>query len=121
MHGVLREMNESEALHAFRERRWRASGGTAVCPHCGCVRVYSYFTQHHGQRYRCAGCRKQFTDKSGTIFHLSKLPMLKIMTCVAMMEANPAIPILKISERLEIAYKSAHRLYYLVKAWSEQK
>jgi len=44
------------------------------CPHCGHTKVYTF---SNGKRYRCGGCRQDFTIKTGTVFGESKLPIRK--------------------------------------------
>ena len=63
--------DESSARNHFAYIRWQ---GNPVCPHCSHKKVYTY---NDGKRYKCAGCKKQFTVKSGTVFEDSKIGMRK--------------------------------------------
>ena len=49
--------------------RWN---GNPTCPHCGNEKVY---TMKHN--YKCAKCRKQFSETKGTIFENSAIPLQK--------------------------------------------
>src|SRR5262245_21097362 len=72
-----RRFRSDESCIAFLEQvRWN---GEPVCPRCGCVRCYYIKTR---QRYKCAGCRKPFTVRYGTIFEDSKLPLLTWFTAI---------------------------------------
>lgn len=44
------------------------------CPHCNHKKIFKF---NDGKRYRCAGCKQDFTIKNGTIFGDSKLPLRK--------------------------------------------
>jgi transposase-like protein len=44
------------------------------CPHCGHTKIYKF---SNGKRYRCGGCKQDFTIKTGTVFGESKLPLRK--------------------------------------------
>ena len=63
--------DEETCLKFVEQEIW---GGDFRCPHCGCDRLYRF---KDGKRYRCAGCKEQFTVKVGTIFESSKVPLVK--------------------------------------------
>ena len=55
----------------FVEQRW--PNGVA-CPGCGSLTVQARRTRKP-QPFRCADCRKDFSVKTGTVMHSSKLPL----------------------------------------------
>lgn len=54
----------------FKQLRWH---GVVACPHCGSTHIYK------GRYYVCAECKHHFTDTSNTIFHSTKIPLVKWM------------------------------------------
>jgi len=54
-------------------RQLRFAGGRPSCPHCGSgTHRWGMFSGR--QRYRCVGCRRTFSDLTGTVFrHLKRL------------------------------------------------
>ncbi len=47
------------------------------CPYCKAKNIYTYrharkYRNERSIRYRCSKCRKDFTDKTGTVFHYRK-------------------------------------------------
>src|SRR2546428_7357988 len=50
-----------------------------ACVHCGTLEP-TYLAKY--RRFKCKGCKKQFTAKLGTIFEDSPLPLSKWLTCV---------------------------------------
>ena len=67
---IFRMFPDDEAAERwFVEARWPDG---PWCPHCGSVNVQSG-ARHKSQPYRCRGCRKRFSVKTGTAMHDSKL------------------------------------------------
>lgn len=76
--------DEATAERYIVGRRW---GGKAihfvVCPHCGMAGGVSNRTV--GKRdYHCSRCRKEFTVKTGTLFHHSHIPLAAWMIALTM-------------------------------------
>jgi len=70
--GVSASIEEAELTSA--KLRWVDTNGAPVCPVCGCLRCYE--CRPNGVlRFRCKGCRKDFTVTSGTLFASHKLPL----------------------------------------------
>lgn len=63
--------NEVDYIKMLAISRW---GNKVICPYCEHEKVYAF---NDNVRFRCAGCRKMFTAKTGTIFEKSKLPLSK--------------------------------------------
>jgi transposase-like protein len=64
--------DETRALDFMVSLRWQ--NGKVTCPHCQADKVTFLATQ---KRWKCKGCRKQFSAKVGTIFEDSALPLSK--------------------------------------------
>jgi len=93
--------------------RWN---GEPVCPRCGCVRCHKITTRNN---YKCAGCRRTFTVRNGTIFEDSKLPLMKWFEAVWLVTtARAGIYSIELGEKLCISQKSAwfvlQRIQYAV-------
>lgn len=67
-------MDDEWCYQALRRRRW-SKGMT--CPRCACRRVTVHTRSRRTPRlrYLCLGCRRTFTDLTGTIFARSNLPL----------------------------------------------
>jgi transposase-like protein len=61
-------MSDAEAEGVFRRIRWADTNGTPVCPSCGSVEAYEARRANGALRFRCKGCKKDFTITSGTLF-----------------------------------------------------
>lgn len=74
----LESISEQDAKDLFRQLRWADTDGAPVCPHCGSHE--HWFLENQG-RWKCkrAGCRKQFSLTSGTVFAHRKLSFKKIL------------------------------------------
>ena len=64
---------EEKAEEWFIAQRW--PDGVA-CPFCGSKEV-SARPSRKPQPFRCRSCRKDFSVKTGTVFHSSKIPLSK--------------------------------------------
>lgn len=67
--------NEEKAKEYFISKRWEEK---PICPHCGWSNRI-FLLKNKNQRYKCGNpdCYKKFSEKVGTIFQNSKLPLLK--------------------------------------------
>jgi transposase-like protein len=66
----IRTMGEERAYETFCKLRWPANDGNPICPRCGSV---DYWKITRGRRFKCAGCRHQFSATSGTVFSSRKM------------------------------------------------
>src|SRR5690606_18430 len=69
--------DEGTAVRFFEAMRWPEG---AACPRCGDTDVYQMMQKGADQRqenyrWRCRGCKKQFTVRVGTIMEDSPLPL----------------------------------------------
>ncbi|AXG71624.1 ISXO2-like transposase domain protein [Kordia sp. SMS9] len=63
--------------------RWN---GNPVCPHCESDRVN--ILKGKNKRYKCYGCRKQFSVKVGTIFHDTKISLRKWFVAIYLVTSH---------------------------------
>jgi transposase-like protein len=69
--------DEKLAVEFMEEQRW---GGKPYCPRCGDHDVYQMKDSKTGERqadfrWRCHGCKQQFTVRIGTVFEDSRAPL----------------------------------------------
>ena len=78
--------------------------GEPSCPHCGVTKCYGLTRR----RFKCSGCRKEFTVTSGTIFASRKLPFRQILAIIAL-SANGAKgkAALELCREIGVQYKTA--------------
>ena len=74
----LEKITEADAEMLFKKLRWPETDGEPVCPHCGSL---DHWRLENQRKWKCkqAGCRKQFSVTSGTIFAHRKLTFKQIL------------------------------------------
>ena len=67
-------LSEEHCFEWLRGLRWPSG---IVCPRCGSRRIttHSKFTRTPRRRYLCLGCRRTFTDLTGTPLTRTNLPL----------------------------------------------
>jgi transposase-like protein len=102
-------VSEQLAVEFLERRRWH---DTPACPRCGVVEVYK-MVGRDGQRnkdfrWRCRGCQKFFTVRTGTIFEESRLPLkIWVYAFWKACSSKKGISALQLSREMEITHKSA--------------
>lgn len=98
-------MSEAVARDTFKAIRWASTEGEPVCPKCGCLDVYDITTR---AIFKCAGCLKQFSVTSGTIFASRKLAIRDILAAIAIFtNGAKGYSALQLSRDLDVQYKTA--------------
>jgi transposase-like protein len=101
-------MTDAEAETTFKMIRWADTNGTPVCPSCGSVGAYEARRPNGALRFRCKGCKKDFTITSGTLFGSHKLPLRGYLAAIAVFcNEVKGKSALAISRDLGLSYKSA--------------
>jgi len=115
-------LSDLEAETVFRQIRWAETGGTPVCPCCGSVEAYECRRQNGTLRFRCKGCRRDFTITSGTLFASHKLPLRGYLAAIAVFcNEVKGKSALALSRDLGVSYKTAFVLLHkLREAMSEE-
>jgi len=81
--GKVARMSEKEAETVFAKIRWADTGGKPVCPHCGSLEAYDCRRPNGAPRWRCKGCRGDFSLTSRTLFAFHKLPLRSYLMALA--------------------------------------
>lgn len=111
--------DEGYAVAFMEAQRWE---GRPACPRCGDMAVYQMTDSKTGKRqanyrWRCHGCKQQFTVRTGTVFEDSKIPLRH--WCFAYWRAatsKKGVSALEIHRQTGVSYKSAlfmlHRIRF---------
>ena len=106
-------MTDGEAETAFRMVRWPDTNGEPVCPICDSVEAYVARRPNGVLRYRCKGCKKDFTVTSGTLFASHKLPLRGYLAAIAVFcNEVKGKSALALSRNLGLSYKTAFVLLH---------
>ena len=94
--------DEGACRRYFEAIRFR---GGEYCPYCGHGRVYRY---EGGKRYRCAGCRRDFTIKTKTVFAKSKVSLRKWFIGIYLLSVNKkGISSVQLAKQVGVTQKTA--------------
>lgn len=110
--------DETAAVEFLEKHRW---GDHPACPKCGDMDVYQMKSmdgsRQKNYRWRCHGCKAQFTVRVGTVFEDSRIPLQH--WCFAFWRASTSkkgVSALEIKRQTGLSYKSAlfmmHRIRY---------
>lgn len=110
--------DEKAAVEFIEEQRW---GGHAACPRCGDMSVYQMKDSKSGERqknyrWRCNGCKEQFTVRIGTVFEDSRIPLRH--WCFAFWRAatsKKGVSALEIHRQTGLSYKSCLFLLHRIR------
>lgn len=110
--------DETAAVEFLEKQRW---GEHPCCPHCGDLDVYQMKAasgeRQANFRWRCHGCKQQFTVRVGTVFEESRIPLRH--WCFAFWRSSTSkkgVSALEIHRQTGVSYKSAlfmlHRIRF---------
>lgn len=109
--------NESIAVEFMEKHRW---GDHPGCPHCGDMNVYRMVGKDGARekhyRWRCRGCKAQFSVRTGTVFEDSRIPMRH--WCFGFWRASTSkkgVSALEIKRQTGLSYKSALFLLHRIR------
>src|SRR6202166_1378694 len=107
------QMKDAETEMAFRRVRWPETNGEPVCPHCGGVDAYDCRRLKGAPRFRCKGCKKDFSITNGTLFASHKLPLRCYLAAIAIFcNEVKGKSALALSRDLCVSYKCAFVLLH---------
>ena len=111
--------DDASAEKAFVARRWPQG---IACPHCGDMDVQER-TAHPEMPYRCRGCRKFFSVKTGTVMQGSKLGCQTWLIAMYSLLTNlKGTSSMKLHRELGITHKSAWHLAHRIReAWNDEQ
>ena len=100
-----RYKTEKACLKRLAQLRWPDG---FQCPHCG--HDHGYFTASRGH-YECATCHRQGSFTAGTLFHATKLPLVKGFWAIYWVASDKgSISALRLSKLIGITWRSAFRI-----------
>ena len=110
---IMEMFPDEQTAHAwFARQRWGADEADRFCPRCGCTA-----TRRSKRRpyYFCAGCKKRFSVRTGTVMEASRLPVRKWAVATFLIVAGiKGVSSTRLARDLDITQKSAwfllHRL-----------
>ena len=99
----------------FVDQRWPAG---IACPECGSVDI-QHRTNRKPQPFRCNDCRKDFSVKTSTIMHSSKLPLKAWGLAMYILATNiKGVSSMKLHRDLGVTQKTAwHLAHRIRKTW----
>ena len=111
--------NPQVCIDAIANLRWE--NGSPVCPKCGlCEGDRKHMWLRTQKRWKCYGCRKQFSVKVGTIFEDSPIGLDKWLTTLwLLVNCKNGVSSYEIARDVEVTQKSAwfmlQRLRFVLK------
>ena len=110
-------VDERSAVEFMELHRW---GASPACPRCESDDVYQMATnsgqRNKDYRWRCRGCKRMFTVRTGTVMEETRLPMRA--WCFAFWKAcasKKGVSAMQISRETEVSYKSALYLMHRIR------
>ena len=112
--------NEAEAEQWFIETRW--PNGIA-CPFCGSINDVAERKNRKPQPYHCKGCRKDFSVKTNTIMHGSKLSLGTWAAAYYLFTINlKGVSSMKLYRDLGVSQKTAWHLAHRIReTWQDHQ
>ena len=103
----------------FVEQRWPDG---VRCPVCDSNDI-QHRTNRKPQPFRCNGCRKDFSVKSGTLMHASKLPLKTWGIALYLLTTNlKGVSSMKLHRDLGVTQRTAwHLAHRIRRAWEHDK
>ena len=88
------------------------------CPQCGSTRTHA--AGHNHMPYRCSDCRSYFSVKTGTVMHMSRLPLRKWVFAIYLhLTSLKGVSSMKLHRDIGVSQKSAwYMLQRIREAWS---
>ena len=118
--------DEALAVEFLEERRWGSDPG---CPRCGDMDVYRMRakdgTRNRNYRWRCRGCKRMFTVRTGTVMEESRLHVrIWVYAFWKACASKKGISALQLSREMDITHKSAlfvlHRIRHAMSTEGER-
>ena len=88
------------------------------CPQCGSTRTHN--AGHNHMPYRCSDCRGYFSVKTGTVMHMSRLPLRKWVFAIYLhLTSLKGVSSMKLHRDIGVSQKSAwYMLQRIREAWN---
>ena len=117
---ALQQFGDDEKAEAwFVVRRWK---GGIRCTECDSGAITPRTSKRKTPQYHCNGCQANFTVKTGTIMHDSKLPLSKWALAFYLYSTNlKGVSSMKLHRDLDITQKSAWHLAHRIReTWNDE-
>jgi len=89
------------------------------CPLCGFTEIYRF---RDGKRYRCAGCKKDFTIKTKTVFGESKIPLRKWFIAIYLLTTcRKGISSVQLAKQVAVTQKTAWFIDHRIRKAMKQR
>lgn len=96
---------EDAAYETFKLLRWPETQGEPVCPKCEFPKAYPIKSR---RSFKCAGCSKQFSVTSGTIFASHKLKFVDLLAAICLfINGSKGRSAVQFSREMDVQYKTA--------------
>jgi transposase-like protein len=97
--------DEKSCLQSLIKLRWPEG---FKCGHCGNEKGWLLQTRHV---YECAGCHQHTSITAGTVFHNTKLPLVKWYWCIYWMATDKgSISALRLTKLIGVSWITAQRM-----------
>ena len=107
--------NEEVCKKYFEQIRFKDGD---YCPHCNHSKINRF---SDGKRYRCAGCKKDFTIKTGTVFGESKISLQKWFLAIYLLTTNKkGISSINLAKQIGVTQKTAWFMDHRIRATMKQ-
>lgn len=100
-----RYQTEKACLKRLAELRWPEG---FQCPHCG--HDHGYYTASRAH-HECAACHRQTSVTAGTVFHATKLPLVKWFWAIYWVASDKgSISALRLAKLIGVTWRSSFRI-----------
>ena len=105
----------------FEEQRWGVAGKPSHCPMCGGTEKLRPVPSRKPLPYWCGECRRNFSVKTGTVMHRSKIGLQKWAIAIYLWSVSlKGVSSMRLHRDLKITQKSAYFMAQrLREAWTE--
>src|SRR5271156_4481071 len=101
-------VDESRAVAFLEQQRW---GNEPCCPRCGDLEIYQMMSngqRNKDYRWRCKGCKKMFTVRTGTVLEETRLPLrVWVYAIWKAASGKKGYAALQLAREMAITHKSA--------------
>lgn len=100
------DLPEDWCWKTLRELRWPVR---VLCPWCG-SRAGRHRCRGHTRAYRCRGCRRIFSDITGTPFEGSCLPLEAMFQAIDHLRSHDRLTVSGLARSIGVDRKTARRM-----------
>ena len=114
--------DDAAAERWFEEQRWGKAGEPTYCPLCDSTEKLRSVPSRKPLPYWCGECRRNFSVKTGTVMHRSKLGLQKWAVAIYLWSVSlKGVSSMRLHRDLKITQKSAYFMAQrLREAWTDR-